>query len=100
MPLQSHFRHARVAAALKDHRQHNKEALNEKRFVSSNYRAWVCCFGDLLRTSAWGINPGGVIVGDYLDRSRVSHGFLLSEGHYVTVDVPGSLIGLTGTLPT
>ena len=57
-------------------------------------------FPNAIRTRAWGINPGGVIVGDYLDSSRVSHGFLLSEGHYVTVDVPGSLIGLTGTLPT
>src|SRR6266849_6702948 len=57
-------------------------------------------FPNAIRTRAWGINPGGVIVGDYLDSSRVSHGFLWSEGHYVTVDVPGSLIGLTGTLPT
>jgi hypothetical protein len=57
-------------------------------------------FPNAIRTRAWGINPGGVIVGDYLDSSSVSHGFFLSEGHYVTVDVPGSLIGLTGTLPT
>jgi len=57
-------------------------------------------FPNAIRTRAWGISPGGVIVGDYLDSSSVSHGFLLSEGDYVTVDVPGSLIGLTGTLPT
>jgi len=57
-------------------------------------------FPNAIRTRAWGINPGGVIVGDYLDSSSVSHGFLFSEGDYVTVDVPGSLIGLTGTLPT
>jgi hypothetical protein len=46
-------------------------------------------FPNAIRTRAWGINPGGVIVGDYLDSSSVSHGFLLSKGAYVTVDVPG-----------
>src|SRR5215475_6540002 len=53
-----------------------------------------------IRTRAWGISPGGVIVGDYRDSSNVPHGFLLSGGRYVTVDVPGSLIGLPGMLPT
>ena len=53
-----------------------------------------------IRTRAWGINSRGVIVGDYLDSSRISHGFLLVRGRYVTVDVPGSLIGLPGVLPT
>jgi hypothetical protein len=57
-------------------------------------------FPNAIRTRAWGINPGGVSVGDYRDASGTSHGFLLSGGHYVTVDVPGTLIGLTGTLPT
>jgi hypothetical protein len=52
------------------------------------------------RTRAFGINPGGIIVGDYLDSSKTSHGFLLSGGQYVTVDVPGSIVGLAGTLPT
>jgi len=53
-----------------------------------------------IRTRAWGINPGGVIVGDYLDGAGVLHGFLLGGGHYINVDVPGSIIGLTGSLPT
>jgi len=57
-------------------------------------------YPNAIRTRAWGINPGGVIVGDYRDSSNVPHGFLLSEGQYVTVDVPGSLIGLPGPLPT
>jgi hypothetical protein len=57
-------------------------------------------FPNAIRTRAWGINPGGVIVGDYLDSSNTSHGFLLAGGHYITVDVPGSVIGLAGTLPT
>lgn len=57
-------------------------------------------YPNAIRTRAWGISPGGVIVGDYLDSSHTSHGFLLTEGGYVTVDVPGALIGLTGMLPT
>jgi hypothetical protein len=57
-------------------------------------------FPNAVRTRAWGINPAGVIVGDYRDASNVSHGFVLTGGHYITVDVPGSIVGLTGTLPT
>jgi len=57
-------------------------------------------FPNAIRTRAWGINPGGVIVGDYSDSSNVAHGFVLSGGHYITVDVPGAVLGLTGTLPT
>src|SRR5256885_16792847 len=57
-------------------------------------------FPNAIRTRAWGINPGGVIVGDYRDASNVPHGFVLSGGHYISVDVPGSVLGLTGTLPT
>ena len=57
-------------------------------------------FPNAIRTRAWGISPGGVIVGDYRDASNVPHGFVLSAGHYITVDVPGSVLGLTGTLPT
>jgi len=89
----------------------------EDKFVSSGYRACVARlavsfvqaqgynyasidYPKAIRTRAWGINPGGVIVGDYRDSSNVPHGFLLSEGQYVTVDVPGSLIGLPGPLPT
>ncbi len=53
-----------------------------------------------IRTRAWGISPGGVIVGDYLDSAHTSHGFLLSNEQYVTIDVPGSLFGLSGLLPT
>jgi uncharacterized membrane protein len=57
-------------------------------------------FPNAIRTRAWGINPSGVIVGDYRDRSNVPHGFLLSRGRYITVDVPGTLIGVPGALPT
>lgn len=57
-------------------------------------------FPHAIRTRAWGINSGGIIVGDYLDSFHTSHGFLFARGQYVTIDVPGPLIGLTGTLPT
>ena len=57
-------------------------------------------FPNAIRTRAWGISPGGIIVGDYLDSSHTSHGFVFARGQYVTIDVPGSLIRLTGTLPT
>ena len=53
-----------------------------------------------IRTRTFGIGPGGVIVGDYRDSSATLHGFLLIGGRYITVDVPGALVGLTGVLPT
>ena len=59
-------------------------------------------YPNAIRTRAWGISPGGVIVGDYIDSSpsHLWHGFLLSGGQYVTLDVPGSVIGLTDKLQT
>jgi hypothetical protein len=57
-------------------------------------------YPNAIRTRAFGISPGGVIVGDYRDSSATLHGFLLVGGRYVTVDVPGALIGLPGVLPT
>jgi uncharacterized membrane protein len=57
-------------------------------------------YPNAIRTRTFGIGPGGVIVGDYRDSSGTLHGFLLAMGRYVTVDVPGALIGLTGVLPT
>jgi hypothetical protein len=57
-------------------------------------------FPNAIRTRTFGISPSGVIVGDYRDSSGTSHGFLLVGGRYVTVDAPGSLIGLPGVLPT
>src|SRR5215472_12715209 len=57
-------------------------------------------YPNAIRTRTFGISPGGVIVGDYRDGSGTRHGFLLSQGRYITVDVPGVLIGLTGVLQT
>ncbi len=49
---------------------------------------------------AEGINPAGAIVGAYTDAAGNQYGFLLRNGQYTTVAVPGKLAGVTGTLPT
>jgi hypothetical protein len=51
-------------------------------------------------TLATGIGPSGDIVGIYGDASFNEHGFLLSHGNFTTIDVPGSLVGASGTLQT
>ena len=42
----------------------------------------------MLMTCAFGISPEGQIVGHYVDGSGM-HGFLLNEGDFTTIDVPG-----------
>ena len=42
-------------------------------------------------TVAQGINNAGQIAGLYHDELGVSHGFVLSNGVYTTVDVPNSI---------
>jgi probable HAF family extracellular repeat protein len=38
-------------------------------------------------TRALGVNDSGQIVGDYLDAGGKTHGYLLNEGSYTTLDV-------------
>lgn len=45
---------------------------------------------DALATTAMGINPRGDIVGSYVDKGRVSHGFVLRDGVFTTIDLPGA----------
>jgi len=59
-----------------------------------------CVGGIAKQTVASGINPAGDIVGSYLDGVGKQHGFLLSDGQFTTIDVPGELAGAAGTLPT
>src|SRR5690242_2917314 len=47
-----------------------------------------------------GIGPSGDIVGIYGDASFNEHGFLLSQGSFKTIDVPGALVGASGILQT
>jgi hypothetical protein len=51
-------------------------------------------------TIATGINARRAIVGIYFDTAGNEHGFLLKYGNFLTVDVPGSLVGVSGTLQT
>ncbi len=60
----------------------------------------ACPGGIARRTAIGGINPGGDIVGTYTDTVGKQHGFLLSGGQFTSIDVPGALVGTTGTLPT
>jgi hypothetical protein len=59
-----------------------------------------CPNGISRRSNAGGINPAGDIVGNYTDGVGKMHGFVLSRGQFTTIDVPGSLVGVEGTLPT
>jgi hypothetical protein len=51
-------------------------------------------------TLATGINGRGDIVGIYYDSAGNSHGFLLKDSTFYTVDAPGSLVGVSGILQT
>src|SRR5215471_2602990 len=57
-----------------------------------------CVGGVAKQTVASGINPARDIVGSYIDGVGKSHGFLLSAGQFTTIDVPGELAGVPGTL--
>lgn len=61
----------------------------------------AACTGGIARaTSAIGINPAGDIVGGYTDAAGHQHGYILSRGEFTTLDVPGELAGVSGSLPT
>jgi probable HAF family extracellular repeat protein len=51
----------------------------------------------VLGTGATGINNRGQIVGYYLDSNAKQHGFVYSDGTYVTVDDP---LGVNGSMAT
>jgi uncharacterized membrane protein len=51
-------------------------------------------------TLATGINARGSIVGIYYDSAGSEHGFLRKHGIFLTVDVPGGLVGVSGMLQT
>src|SRR5262249_22190200 len=47
-------------------------------------------FPDAVFSSGLGLNSRGDIVGRYMDRAGVSHGYLLSDGDFSSIDVPGA----------
>jgi hypothetical protein len=59
-----------------------------------------CPNGLARRTAIGGINPAGDYVGVYTDGVGRQHGFVFSGGQFTTIDVPGSLVGVAGNLPT
>src|SRR2546430_7186882 len=50
-------------------------------------------------TTAWGINAGGDVVGDYVDPAGVRHGFLVRNGEFTTIDFPNALTSARGIGP-
>jgi hypothetical protein len=69
-------------------------------FTSFDVPCSACPGGIARQTTPQGINPGGDVVGFYLDAVGAQHGFLLSGGEFTAIDVPGALVGATGFLPT
>jgi hypothetical protein len=65
-----------------------------------NQAPTFCPGGVAVQTSVNGINPAGDIVGSYMDGVKLQHGFIRKGDQYFSVDVPGRLLGVTGTLPT
>lgn len=59
-------------------------AQNEPSFTTIDYPGGVL-------TWAWGINPGGEVVGVYTDTTGHQHGFLLSGGQFTSIDFPGAI---------
>ena len=60
----------------------------------------LCPGGLAPQTAVNGINADGDIVGMYIDGATRQHGFVMKNGRYRTLDVPGSFAGVSGTLPT
>lgn len=60
----------------------------------------TCAGGIAPRTQPAGINAPGDIVGGFTDGVGGQHGFLLRHGRVTSIDMPGSLLGVAGILPT
>jgi hypothetical protein len=69
-------------------------------FTSVDVPCSNCPGGIARRTAPGGINSAGEIVGVYTDAVGKSNGFLLRDEEFITIEVPGSLVGVAGTLPT
>jgi hypothetical protein len=57
---------------------------------ASTVPAAVACWGTVAGTVAEGINDSGEISGHFYDTSGLSHGFVLTGGKYIQLDVPGA----------
>lgn len=94
----------REMASMDDHHSHPTERPTAARLADiDNTQTFTFTTIDVPGASgtlAAGINAGGQIVGIYYDSGGNPHGFLLKRSNFVTVDVPGSLVGVPGKLPT
>ena len=61
---------------------------------AANYRFSKIHVPNSDSTEANGINARGHIVGSYVDSEGISHGFLLRNGVFKTIDVPGASVTL------
>ncbi len=69
-------------------------------FVSIDVPCAGCPGGIARQTIAEGINAAGAIVGTYKDAANAQHGFLLRNGQFTTIDVPGAVATIaTGINP-
>jgi hypothetical protein len=59
-----------------------------------------CPGGIAPQTAVNGINAAGDIVGSYIDGTNHQHGFVRKNGRYTSLDAPGLLGNVSGTLPT
>jgi len=60
-------------------------------FVSVDVPCSACPGGIARSTAIGGINPAGDIVGAFTDAVGGHHGFLLSQGQFTQIDVPGAI---------
>jgi hypothetical protein len=94
----------REMASMQNHHSHpQKRETAAKPFPDNSTQTFTFTSLDVPEatgTLATGINARGHIVGIYYDGAGNSHGFLLKKGAFFTVDVPGSLVGVSGTLQT
>jgi len=60
--------------------------------LATDYRFAKFDFPDSASTEARGINARGDIVGSYTDANDVTHGFLLRDGVFSSIDVPGGAV--------
>lgn len=95
----------REMAGMQDHHSHPSERKTAPKSASDQPESaftfvTIDVPGGAGGTLATGINASGYIVGIYYDAEGNSHGFLLQRGEFSTVDVPGSLVGVSGMLQT
>lgn len=69
-------------------------------FLSIDVPCQECPGGVARQTGIGDINNRGDIVGNYIDAVGKQHGFLLRRGKFTNIDVPGELVGSSGTLTT